>query len=1235
MTKRMARKGKNAGQEFWGCSSFPKCKGTRDLDDTGSAPVPVSASQPAAAPSSVSQAPATAVDAGPVRMNPKRVLWSDGTLRRAGWRCQHVSLSGSLRSLPTIGGSFADTMFVARQDLPSFQPADADTRRVVDMWTKLLSRGTQPPIHPASERQLLLDEGFGEGDLRPPRQAGDLAPRVMRPYQLELSVPAVGDMTLEQLNASEAEHSFGTWLCKSHPELLPFITPQASFDMLLNARGGEQTGCRRVDFLLALPDGTSTVIEIDGTQHDGQLLTDADRDTALAAVGIRTIRIPTAEIEKGSGTNLQKVSSLVDQLGKSGRQQPIDTLAWAPVLLHRLAFALGEALASGFIAGRQWVVSVDDPTFRLANLIGPYLEMFWALDRLWGDSTLSPEKVIVISGGTSTSYVQGADGSYERSEGTVAQADVHVQLEVATPPAAEIQSTSEVPSLVIRTASIGVGVSRLPSGGSSRIAARTGTSETKAALTALLQGIFAKAEFRPGQYEATAELIAGRDCCVLLPTGAGKSLIYQLAGLCLPGRTLIIDPIVSLIEDQVGGLNSHGIDRAVGITSQSTRTGQTDSLLRDVADADAYFMFVAPERLQMSNFRTALRELATTTPINLAVIDEAHCVSEWGHQFRTSYLGLGKVIRDIATDTVGTPPPLVALTGTASRAVLRDVLFQLGIKEQSENSIVRPATFDRKELSYRIVRCEPDVAEASLRSVLKTLPGEFNESLPTFYGPDGERTYSGLVFVPTVNGKTNGIESTRKIVGDVCASVGMYSGGAPKGFRNDDWERVKREHAHAFKNNQTTCLVSTKAFGMGIDKPNIRWVVHYGLSDSIESYYQEVGRAGRDGQHAQCVLILSEFDPARNSQLLAEDISLEDARTRSGSFKWNERDDVTTALYFHVNSFPGIEDEADALRTAVTQLSPSDQKQRVELPFDGNEDRQERALHRLVILGIIDDYLVEFGSKKFVVTVEASDADRAKRHLLAFVERTQPGRVDEMRSRLNSLNAPHHEAISRCGRMLIEFVYETVERSRRRSMREMLLAARHSKTDEELRSRVLEYLSEGDVGNVLEQLVDLSTVDLERWTNEWGRILSKTDAAEWRASSARLLASYPDHPGLLLSRGLSELLDTNDGSISAAAVDEYILNLESALQSATPHYNVPREQVRNTIGWLLNKLGATSPAAAATISVAERYDALHDHDRGRLKRNAFDDVNAAIVNLDQTLIDLYHLIQTIDTGDAA
>lgn len=219
--------------------------------------------------------------------------------------------------------------------------------------------------------------------------------------------------------------------------------------------------------------------------------------------------------------------------------------------------------------------------------------------------------------------------------------------------------------------------------------------------------------------------------------------------------------------------------------------------------------------------------------------------------------------------------------------------------------------------------------------------------------------------------------------------------------------------------------------------------------------------------------------------------------------------------------------------------------------------------------------------------------------------------------------------------MLIEFVYETVERSRRRSMREMLLAARHSKTDEELRSRVLEYLSEGDVGNVLEQLVDLSTVDLERWTNEWGRILSKTDAAEWRASSARLLASYPDHPGLLLSRGLSELLDTNDGSISAAAVDEYILNLESALQSATPHYNVPREQVRNTIGWLLNKLGATSPAAAATISVAERYDALHDHDRGRLKRNAFDDVNAAIVNLDQTLIDLYHLIQTIDTGDAA
>ena len=1219
MKKRMARKGRNAGNEFWGCSTYPKCKGTLSINDGSESSAETSTADTQQSSS---------------RMHPRPVLWQDGTLQRDGWRCQHVSLSGSLRAITTRDAAFARTCFVARQDLPTFQPVDRDTRRVIDIWVKILSRGTAPPLHPAAEQELLFAEGFGPGDLCPPTHVGDLAPRLKVDYASELRVPVGNELPLDGgLVGSEAEVEFLSWLEKSHPELTPFLTPQASLDLLLSASGMPSEGFRRVDFLLALPNGNSTVIEIDGGQHDSQGATDDHRDDELATCGITTIRIPTSELALGKGPNLSLIEGLAASIQTETAQAPIDGLTWAPILLHRLAFALGEAVNSGFLAGNDWVISLGDPTRRLADLLGPYLEMLWALDSLWGDSTLSPQQVTVISGDKATAYTLGPNGEYERSIGELAPADVYLEMDATNAPIAELIADSELPTIITRTAPIGVSVSRPPTGGSTRIAAKGDDATTETALTILLRAIFAKAAFRPGQFEAVAELIAGRDCCVLLPTGAGKSLIYQLAGLCLPGRTLIIDPIVSLIEDQVAGLNGHGIDRAVGITSQSTRQGQTDSLLREVADADAYFVFVAPERLQMSKFRTALRELAVTTPVNLAVLDEAHCVSEWGHQFRTSYLGLGRVIRETCSDTVGNPPPLAALTGTASRAVLRDVLFQLSIEERTPNTIIRPATFDRKELSYRVVRCTPDMTEASLRSVLKTLPGEFNESPSTFYQPNGDRTHSGLVFVPTVNGKKNGLQAARKILNEVCPTVGMYSGSAPKNSEFGDWERAKREFAGAFKDNTAPCLVATNAFGMGIDKSNIRWVIHYGLSGSIESYYQEVGRAGRNGEPAECILILSEFDEDRNSQLLAEDVGLEEARARSDQLGWSQRDDVTTALFFHVNSFPGAADELAALREAVGRLKPGSERDVTEVPFANDAKRQERALHRLIVLGVVDDYLVEFGSKKFDVTLRGSDAAAVKRSLLSFVERTQPGRLEEMTRRAALVDQAHHSAITQCGEMLIDFVYETVERSRRRSLREMLLAARQSKTDEQLRTRVLEYLSEGDVGNVLEELVDQAHVNLSDWTREWAQILSRSDAAEWRASSARLLASYPDHPGLLISRGLSELLASADGTPAGTAINEYVLNLESALQSATPNYGVSRDELRPAISWLLNKVGEASPAiAAATLSVAARYDAASPDDLATLRRDAPEDPASAIVHLDATLVDLLELTEAITTG---
>jgi len=1227
MKQRLARKGPNAGSLFWGCSTYPKCKGTLGIGQDGKP-----------TPSSIGPQPNPSTDPTPTPKKSRAVLWQDSTLLRQGWVCQNFSVSGSLRSVAVVGAEHAHTTFVARQRHPKASPVAIETRRVVDVWLKILSRGSAPPIHPLSELTLIQNQGFGDGDIVSRASRGDLAPRLTKPVSLSMKLPEcdVFDLGVETDSPEEAE--FLKWLSKNHPVLLPCVTPQASFDRLIESRGLDSSGCRRIDFLIVIPGKQPVAVEIDGLQHADQKLTDSERDQLLRQIDIETIRVPTSELRIGRGLNLDRVGTLVQGSTEFLRgTESADPLVWTPVLLHRTALGIGESLLGGFLSGDQWILSINDPTRSVGQLIGPYLEMLWALDQLWGTGEIAP-KHVTIKGiyGSHVAFSRADDGKYEVANPVDGSPQVHLDLRFDAPPAAALDSFSDTPTVILRTAPIPVRVSQPPASGSIRVPARADTDQARIALRILLQAIFAKVDFRGGQLEAIAELMAGRDSCVLLPTGAGKSLIYQLAGLCTPGRTLIVDPIVSLIEDQREGLAANGIERVVGITSDSAKQGLTKSLLQEVAEADAYFVFVAPERLQMSSFRDALKALATATPINLVVIDEAHCVSEWGHQFRTSYLGIGKVIRELAKDSFGAPPPLVALTGTASRAVLRDVLFQLGIKEQSQNTIIRPATFDRKELSYQVFRCQPNQSEATLTSILRQLPQEFQEPLQTFFLPNGDETFSGLVFVPTVNGSRNGLEAARKAIQTVFPSIAMYSGSSPRSFNPAQWSALKRQWSGEFKQNKTTCLVSTNAFGMGIDKPNIRWVIHYGLPGSIESYYQEVGRAGRNGDRSHCILILSEYDESRNSQLLAEDVSLEEARDRSAKFKPVERDDITTSLFFHINSFPGISDEVDELTRIVGTLSPTQSKQTIQIPFLGDGDRQERALHRLVILGVVSDYLVEFGSQKFVVDTASSDSETPKRHLLDFVERTQPGRIEEMRGRLASIQGSHHETIIRTGRMLIQFVYETVERSRRRSMREMLLTARQSRTDAELRKRVLEYLSEGDIGNVLEELVESPVVSLLAWQQQWNLIASQTDAAEWRASTARLLASYPDHPGLLLSRALSEVLHTDAGTTTTTSLEEFALNLEAALQSATPNYRVSRDEVGQTMEWLANRLRVSSPySAAILISVSERFDVLTERMKSLAAEEAYKHLPMAIVSLDQTLIDIFHLVELVDTGGKA
>lgn len=1221
MVQRTARRGPNAGNQFWGCVDYPTCKGIRSLTDVPDGGI--QSERPAVrGDSSGSSAPsgprvALILEGGPPDLRARRVHWPDGTLRRPGWRVFYATIGGSLRSVPDRSAATLANCWMAREQRSDRVPGvDRATLVVVDTVRKVLSRGVAPPMHPDAERSLLSLAGLG-GQIAEPGVRGDVAPRLKRVPRLDATdflVPAGEAPAFESdLTDSDEEWRFVEWVADRSPEAVRWLIPQFSLGSLVEAAGTLQAddaagvteanppGLQRCDFLFAPVGAPPVVIEIDGGQHAEQVAVDDDRDSRLEAVSVPTIRVPTSELAAGQGPGLRAAERLV--AGVPAAPEAASPLVWGPIQVHRLVFALCEAIAAGFLSGDQWLVEVRDPTGIAVEVVGPYLELLGALDRLRGSGAVAPNTASFVDEERVTTYRRTEDGRYERMEESeqgaaqLATADVRIRLECDRTSCEPLPDGDKVPTVVVRSTGVPVLMRdqfQIEHGRRDAVtSADIEPEDRRAALEVVLRAMFAKQQLLEGQFEAVTSVLSGRDCAVLLPTGAGKSMIYQLGGLCLPGRTLVVDPLVALIEDQLDGLRDHGIDRALGISA--------NSLTKEARDA--YFVFVTPERFQRQSFRNSLIAGADVEPVNLAVVDEAHCVSEWGHDFRAAYLNFGTTLRSTCVGKLGVPP-LLALTGTASRAVLTDVLFQLGIVDDHEHAIVRPASFDRPELSYQVLRCAAEDSDATLRRVLAAMPGRFGAVAAMFFEPTGdENTYSGIVFVPTVNG-WHGLNDTMQTVRGSAATAVPYAGSPPRGIEHAEWDRRKKQSTAAFRENRAPVIVTTKAFGMGIDKPNIRWTVHYGLPGSIEAFYQEVGRAGRDRRQAHNVLILSESDPEHSSRLLGGGTGGSGGTSSSRM----SRDDVSVALYFHNSSFPGVGKELDSL---LEMLDALESDQRVLIGGGPGADGKQRALHRLAVLGLVDDYCLEGGwsSTAAVVRRREPDPEAIVENLLEFVERSQPGRLGAIRGAVERSYGTPRDAVEACGRQLIGFVYDTIEQSRRRSLQEMWLLATEADGDGEVRRRILDYLTEGDIAPVVQGLAERQVFAFADWLDHWAAVGSESDAREWRSVTARLLGSYPDHPGLLAGRGLAEAL-LPEGNLA-----EFERNVAQALTSARTRYQATARDMDEGVVWLLDLLGlpeGTSPArqflrrttpessalAAAVVEAARRAGVMS----GRIDR---------------------------------
>jgi ATP-dependent DNA helicase RecQ len=322
-------------------------------------------------------------------------------------------------------------------------------------------------------------------------------------------------------------------------------------------------------------------------------------------------------------------------------------------------------------------------------------------------------------------------------------------------------------------------------------------------------------DFRPGQDQAIRNVLSGGDSLTIMPTGGGKSLCYQVPGTLLPGVTLVVSPLISLMKDQVDALDAAGVPAS--FINSTLPAGEMAARLDAAQRGDIKLLYVAPERFDAEGFRRRLASI----PVSLLAVDEAHCVSEWGHDFRPSYLRLREVRALLGN------PPVAALTATATEEVRADIVRQLGLRDPA----VLVTGFDRRNLVWHVLQAKNDSEKDRL--LLRLLKGR-----------DG----SAIIYA-----------STRKAVDaltQLLNGMGTPAVGYHAGLPDRDRKRIQDE----FMKGKVRVVIATNAFGMGIDKPDVRVVIHYNLPGNLEAYYQEAGRAGRDGGESDCVLLHAHKD---------------------------------------------------------------------------------------------------------------------------------------------------------------------------------------------------------------------------------------------------------------------------------------------------------------------------------------------------------------------------------------
>lgn len=665
-------------------------------------------------------------------------------------------------------------------------------------------------------------------------------------------------------------------------------------------------------------------------------------------------------------------------------------------------------------------------------------------------------------------------------------------------------------------------------------------------------------EFREGQLDIIVNALNRRHTIGLLPTGSGKSICYQLACFLQPAISFVVCPIKSLMVDQSQDLHNAYISRVNAVTSDNTAQ-EKQRVQLEYKQGKYFFIFISPERFQIKKFRAYLSDINKHYNIAYAVIDEAHCMSEWGHDFRTSYLNLVYAIKYYCSNF-----SFIALSATASSNVLKDLRIELNL--DNEDDIKTPKEYCRKELEFFVINDKQNKYK-----VLTDLINNYKQD--EFYNDK-----CGIIFTPTVNSNPKKgvigcydlscLLSDKQTTEDKKEIVPFFSGSEPRDFSGGNFSDYKQKIQTGFKSNKYKLLVATKAFGMGVNKGNIGYTVHFGLPASMESFYQEAGRAGREkslfkNTKAKCTVLISPID----LEIPNENVDIEDVShlTQNTMDKlWNPDSnyelvqkisknlygDLSTQMFFFISEENSIKSDVEIIYKMYEFIkSKNCNNVLINNPkmflYDKFDDI-EKYIFKLKQLGIVKDWTVDFISNQYELIIGSTSVNNILNNVENSIKKYDKEfsfakLSDEKNKYYKNLKVIYNDEsenndIKKCITILLQWNYDTFAYGRRKSLSTVyencMKVANNEMSKEEFKTTIENYFRFSNKAHIFQYIAD-NPKDYKKWFEifyifqdsiQTEHIIDIKEAQNLIGTLSRFLESYMHNTGLDYISGFLRLI---------------------------------------------------------------------------------------------------------------